>query len=278
MSSAINDLKSAPQTFSSWSACMSKSYCKWPAIIGIIMAVLMAVSIIWCCVRCCCCGLDCCCGICSCFNRCCPSGRGRRNRDRDRDRYGDSQEGFRHGGQPNPYMGYIPPSGPPVYQGPNTATFSVPGKKGDPDALPAMPTWSDAQPVHDDVEMGNMPPNGQATGVVPTSGRISKGGYHELPNHDDAMAQQPGNYRGADSTHPYGSDLGAQGMFAQNTAYDPPAKTDRFQPGAAAPNPYLRSSPPQGYAAYSPDGGYGQEPPSALQVGRRPVNGSTREL
>lgn len=258
---------------------MQKSYCKWPAIAGIIIAVLIAVSIIWCCVRCCCCGMSCCCGCFSCFNRCCPSGRGRK-----RGRYDDAPSDYRH---PNPYMGYVPPSNPPAYQGPNTATFDVPGKKVNGDSLPAMPTWGDAkreESSRDDMEMGHMDQPGQATGVVPVAaGRTSKGGYRELANHDDAM-EQPGSYRGANSTHPYGSDLGAQRMMTQNTAYDPPApqpQTDRFQAGAAAPSPYARSSPQPSYAAYSPYSGTsaGQaRPPSLLQVGRKPVHGSSQEI
>lgn len=273
MSNAINEIKSAPQTFSSWDSCMSKAYCKWPAIIGIIIAVLIAISIIWCCVRCCCCGMSCCCGCFSCFGRCCPSGRGRK-----RSKYDDAPpQDYR---QPNPYMGYIPPSNPPTYQGPSTATFAVPGQKVNADSLPAMPTWADAKREEsnhrDDMEMGHMTQPGQMTGVLPVAavGRSSKGGYREVPNHDDAV-EQPGSYRGANSTHPYGSDLGAQRMMTQNTAYDPPrplSQTDRFQAGAAAPTPYSRSSPPQqSYTPYSPNLGGQARPPSLLQVGKRAV-------
>lgn len=248
---------------------MAKSYCKYPAIIGIIIGSLIAISIIWCCVRCCCCGLSCCCGCFSCFNRCCPSGRGRK-----RSKYADEMPSDYP--QPNPYMGYVPPSQPPAYRGINTATFDVPGKTGD--ALPAMPTWADAKVENsnrgNDVELGQMgEQSGQATGVVPVAaGRSSRGGYRELPNHD-GVVDQPGSYRGANSTHPYGSDLGAQRMA---TPYDPPQQTDRFQAGAAAPAPYSREIPPQPtYEAYSPNvggssgGGQGR-PPSLLQVGRRP--------
>lgn len=260
---------------------MQKSYCKLPAIIGIIIGVLIAVSIIWCCVRCCCCGMSCCCGCFSCFSRCCPSGRGRK-----RSKQAEPPAGYP---QPNPYMGFVPPTGPPVYQGPNTATFDMPGPKANPDALPAMPTWADAKVENSnnrgDVELGHITQPGQTSGVVPVGGgRTSRGGYRELPRHDDAVVH-PGGYRGANSTHPYGSDLGAQGMMAQDTAYDPPRsqpQTDRFQPGVAAPAPYQRSSPPQpAYTAYTPNlaGSSGQaRPPSLLRVGRRPVNGSSREI
>ena len=282
MSSAIEEIKSAPQTFSSWDNCMKESYCKYPAIIGIIIGVLIAVSIVWCCVRCCCCGLSCCCGCFSCFNRCCPSGRGR-----ERSKYADPPADYR---EPNPYMGYIPPSNPPAYHGPNTATFDVPGSKVNGDALPSMPTWKDGkleESHRDDVEMGNLAQPGQATGVVPIAGGRSKGGYRELPNHDDSIIQ-PGSYRGTNSTHPYGSDLGTYGMMAHNTAHDPPPtqpQSDSFMAGAASPAPYSRSSPPQQpYTPYSPNPGFpsvspGQaRPPSLLQVGRKPMNGSMREV
>ena len=277
-SSTIDEIKSAPQAFSSWNSCMAKSYCKYPAIIGIIIAVLIAVSIIWCCVRCCCCGLSCCCGCFSCFGRCCPS-----SRERKRSKYTESPSDYR---QPNPYMGYVPPSIPPPYQGPNTATFDMPGNKMNGDALPAMPTWRDGkleESSRGDVEMGNLGHSGQATGVLPIAGgRTNRGGYRELPHHDDSV-EQPGSYRGTDSTHPYGSDLGAQRMMVQD-AYDPPRpqpNPDSFIAGVAAPAPYSRSSLPQpGYAAYSPNPGFlsslsGQaRPPSLLQVGRKAMSGS----
>lgn len=293
MSNTIDEIKNAPQTFSSWDKCMEKSYCKYPAIIGIVIGALIAISIIWCCVRCCCCGMSCCCGCFSCFNRCCPSSRGRkRSKYADDEPMNHPRQGYQ---QPNPYMGYIPPSNPPAYRGPSTATFDVPGQNVNGDSLPAMPTWADAKVENsnrsNDIEMGHMTQASQSTGVIPIAsaamaGRTGRGGYRELPNHDEPI-DQPGTYRGAQSTHPYGSDLGAQRMMgAQHTPYDPPQPqpaTDRFQSGAAAPSPYARSSPPQqAYTAYSPDmgaSGSGQaRPPSLLQVGRRPVQGSLREI
>jgi hypothetical protein len=280
-SNAINDLKTVPQTFSSWDKCMQKSFCKYPAIVGIIVAVLIAISLIWCCVRCCCCGLSCCCGCFSCFNRCCPGGRGRK-----RSKYAEPASDDR---QPNPYNGYIPPPYPPAYQGPNTATFDVPGRKVNGDSLPAMPTWAEAQVQNssnrDDVEMGHIARPAQASGIVPLAGgRANRGGYRELSAHEDS-AEQPAGYRGTSSTHPYGSDLGAQSMTSQRTGYDQPGSrpaTDRFQTGASAPAPYARSSPPQpAYAPYTPNLGSvsGQaRPPSLLQAGRKPVTGSLREI
>ncbi len=281
MSNTINEIKNAPQTFSSWDQCMQKSYCKLPAIIGIVIGVLIAVSVIWCCVRCCCCGLSCCCGCFSCFNRCCPGG----GRGRKRSRYVDDPPPPSSYRQPvNPYMGYNPNHGPPAYNGPNTATFAMPGQNRNADSLPAMPTWADAkvEPANGrgDMEMGHLTQPGRTSGILPAAaaaaaGRTGRGGYRELPHHDDAL-DQPGSYRGANSTHPYGSDLGAQGMMAQNTAYDPPRhqpQFDQFQAGTAASAPFPRSSPyAPTYNAYGSDvgGSAGQaRPPSLLQVGRR---------
>ena len=286
MSTTIDEIKDAPQTFASWDSCMQKSYCKWPAIIGIIIAVMIAVSVIWCCVRCCCCGLSCCCGCFSCFNRCCPSGRGRK-----RSKYADADADAPPSSYRLPatrytgYTGYTPNHGPPAYNGPNTATFDVPGQKINGDSLPAMPTWADAKVENSnarggDVEMGHLMQPGQAPGVIPVAaaaGRTSRGGYRELPHHDDSL-DQPGSYRGANSTHPYGSDLGAQAMMAQNTAYDPPRpqpQFDQFQAGTAGSTSFPRSSPfAPTYDAYAPDvgGSSGQaRPPSLLQVGRKPM-------
>ncbi|KAF7511135.1 hypothetical protein GJ744_005366 [Endocarpon pusillum] len=300
MSTTINEIQNAPQTFSSWDSCMQKAYCKWPAIIGIIVAVTIAVSVLWCCVRCCCGGLSCCCGCFSCFNRCCTSGRGRgrkrSNKYADMDADAPLPSSYRLPANPNPYTGYTPNYGPPAYNGPNTATFDVPvGQKINGDSLPAMPTWADAKVENsiprrggggggDDVEMGYIAQPGQATGVIPVAaagGRTSRGGYRELPHHDDSSLDQPRSYRGANSTHPYASDLGAQALMPQNnTAYDPPPpppqpQFDHFHAGSTS---FPRSSPfAPTYNAYAAadvggSGSSGQaRPPSLLQVGRKPM-------
>ena len=275
-------------TYLNWAACMQKTSCKWAAIISTIVGVLIVLLLIYCALRGCCCGLSCCCRCFSCFERCRPSGRGRK-----RSRYVDPPAGYR---QHNPDMGHGPPAyqglppyqGPPAYQGPNTATFDASGRELNGDSLPAMPTWADAH-VEDsnhcgDVEMGRISQPGQTAEVLPlATGRTSRGEYHELPGHH-GLNEPPRIYGGPHSAHPYGSDIGAQSMTAQNTAYDPPQprpQPDRFQSSAAAPAPYSRSSPPQpGYTPYSPDleGSSPARPPSLLQIGRKPVNGSSREI
>lgn len=187
------DVDGVKHTFSSWDACMSKSYCKWPVIIVIIVGSLIALSLIWCLARCLCCGMECCCGCLSCCNACCPSPR-RRNHN--------------HGYQqapPTPYQNQYQPSAPPLYQPspafasggmgyrsanvPQTATFDAPSKSGEKyneDALPAMPSWGAAtsrrEEVHDDLELekldhtGHLSPQQETLLSQQESGRYYGGG------------------------------------------------------------------------------------------------------
>lgn len=142
---------------------MAESYCKWPAIIGIVIGSLIVISVIWCCARCLCCGAECCCGCLSCFNRCCPSPR-RRNSGYEKP-------------QSYPYNSQYQSPAPPMYFGagyraPQTATFDSPSNKNyNEDSLPAMPTWSTAQSrqVEDEsVEMEKLDrhPSAQQQGLL----------------------------------------------------------------------------------------------------------------
>jgi len=116
----VSDVKSAPDTFTSWDKCMQKAYCKWPAIVGIVIGSLIVLSLLWCFARCLCCGAECC----ACCLRCCPCG----GKDRDR--------GARHKDDysrmpPAPYAGYQPAPAPMAYGampagGPQFATFDDP--------------------------------------------------------------------------------------------------------------------------------------------------------
>lgn len=127
---------------------MKHSYCKWPVIVGIVIGSLFVLSLVWCLARCLCCGLECCCGCLSCCNACCPKPRGKR-----RDRGGYQQA------PPTPYQYHQPqPMQPPTYMAggaggsyrgapvATSATFDSPSKKyQNEDALPAMPSWQNAQ-------------------------------------------------------------------------------------------------------------------------------------
>ncbi|KAI9926927.1 hypothetical protein ASPWEDRAFT_177057 [Aspergillus wentii DTO 134E9] len=153
---AISDLKSAPQTFSSWDSCMAKSYCKWPVIVAIIVGAVIVIAILACVINCLCCGIQCCTGCCRCLSCCCPSGRRRGNKSK----YLDEQSPYNnqpYNQPPAPSNNiYQPSPAPPVYRGaqvsrydsPSTARFDAPSSpaasKVNDDALPAMPSWDDA--------------------------------------------------------------------------------------------------------------------------------------
>ncbi|EGD98444.1 hypothetical protein TESG_05822 [Trichophyton tonsurans CBS 112818] len=140
-------------TFSSWDKCMAKSYCKWPAIVGIIVGGLILLSVVWCLVGCICCGYTCCKGCCECCSCCCPSSSSSR-KPPPAPAY-DSRSKFA-----DDYSGYQRPA-PPVYHtqaassAPSYAQFDTLGSRPAPtvptmtarineDALPNMPTWQEA--------------------------------------------------------------------------------------------------------------------------------------
>ncbi|KAI9725761.1 MAG: hypothetical protein M1828_002644 [Chrysothrix sp. TS-e1954] len=139
-----SELDNVRTTLSSWDNCMSKPYCKWPVVAAIIIGSLIVLSLLFCLFRCLCCGLECCCGCLSCCNACCPSPRGGR-----RGKYEQApQQPFypQQQWQPQPQnpMSYGAVRSP----GYNTATFDAPSSKGgrfNADALPAMPSWSNAE-------------------------------------------------------------------------------------------------------------------------------------
>ncbi|ETN39554.1 uncharacterized protein HMPREF1541_05780 [Cyphellophora europaea CBS 101466] len=337
MSNVIDEVKSAPDTFTSWDKCMDKAYCKWPAIIGIVVGSLILLSVLFCLVQCICCGVSCAKMLCCCCNGCDCGGKNRR-RDRD-DRPSHKDNEYHQLHSQNPYSGYQPPSMmAPTYRGvPQTATFE--DSKGG-DTLPAMPTWDNATthrvevqepPRHrpDDVEMGRLNPG------------YSKGGYDQVPLSPASPTGAVPGYFPPQQSHPYQSDMGAQRMNHQSTGYghgfDPapipsspaptyqthaphPSTGDRFMSGAASPPPhhyqsnspsYAPSStnyepshndyssrantfspPPAGtmptgnsYSTYNNSSAFEAQtsprearPPSLLQVGRKAVPGTRREV
>lgn len=208
------DASNIRNTFTSWDSCMSKTYCKWPVIAGIIIGSLILLSLLWCVFRCLCCGAECCCGCLACCNACCPSPR---RGHRGKDGYYQQpppQPAF----QPAPYQSYpqYQSAPPPVYgaagggyRGAQTATFDVPGKNGAPttyneDALPPMPSWDNAASRHveeDDVEMEKLDhPQAQQQSLLPNqqdpyrSQQQQAGGdigaMYASPYHDEAQQRQ----------------------------------------------------------------------------------------
>ncbi|RMZ77226.1 hypothetical protein DV738_g4477, partial [Chaetothyriales sp. CBS 135597] len=306
----ISEAQSVPQTFSSWDNCMAKAYCKWPAIVGIIIGSLILLSVLFCLVQC-----D--------YSQMPPSP------------YGGYQP-------PVAQMAW-------ANAGPTTATFDA-SKKITADSLPAMPSWDTARTRRvedlsehehrqgDEVEMGQLGP--QQTGY------LSRDGYSQVPNDTPRSPGLPGySQQGptGPSMHAYGSDLGAQRMnqggnyrsgFDQQPAppattyhsYPAPPTTDRV--GGASDSRYYSRGPSAQSPSYAPrpnvsplyeqsqyNGSYGpqaatthamtgarsphldqntaydngydnstyvspqsQQPPSLLQVGRKAVPGSMREV
>ncbi|KAL1960073.1 hypothetical protein VTO42DRAFT_245 [Malbranchea cinnamomea] len=313
--SPIDDVKN---TFSSWDSCMAKSYCKWPVIVAIIVGSLIVLGVAWCIIGCLCCGYNCCKSCCSC---CCPSGR---DRGPKRSKYADNPTPFHNSA---PAYGYQSNPPPPVYEPQNKfAQFDAPLRPAQPvneDALPPMPSWSDARTrrVEDhsqDMEMNNLDsPTGQAIDAV---GRPGRRGYYEVPSSPGLV---PEGYRGTETTAvPYRqpSPVGVARTHDFSPNYDSPY-TDNTQytagggPGGMYPsqpshaytrspvhsppppvqttyspyppndsyNPYsssLPSSPPSPFRSVAGDheqSGSGR-PPTVLIAGRKPVEGSWRDV
>ncbi|KAL1966898.1 hypothetical protein VTN77DRAFT_3642 [Rasamsonia byssochlamydoides] len=272
---AIGDIESAPSTFSSWHNCMQKAYCKWPAIIGIVIGSLVVISIIGCLVSCICCGVQCCRGCFGCCYDCCECcvGSGRRGRTK----YADPPPPAPYYQQAPPpsnmHYGYQQSPAPPAYRGPQTAQFDHSSAKINEDALPAMPTWADATtkrvedttPV-EEVEMNRLDAPDQHAGMVPTTGRVSRGGYTELPS--SAVGSPPAvhqEHRGPEpSRFPQPPSPQTVGYARSSPAPSPapyrgfenpaPAPAPARVPNFHTPRPYDRpspSSPPAQQPAYS---------------------------
>ncbi|KAI5271587.1 hypothetical protein E4T47_05096 [Aureobasidium subglaciale] len=256
MSSEVSDVKN---TFSGWDQCMTKAYCKWPVIIGIILGVVIAASMIWCLIRCICCGAECCCGCLSCFScctSCCSSSSHHSNK-----------------GYTQP-MTAAPPQGPqytqyqasaaPVYraqQAAQYARFDAPGAGGNKafneDALPAMPSWGQSRTVRqqeevDEMEMGRLHQyhnNNQAAQPM-----LSKSPYAQVAEYPyQANA-------GADS-----GDLGYAGEQGQHQQYGY-GQQQQYSPRAQSPgyeSQFSHAAPPS-YHTSAP--------------ARKPVGGSWRDL
>ncbi|KAI9847339.1 MAG: hypothetical protein M1830_007362 [Pleopsidium flavum] len=312
---ALSSVEGVPATFSSWNNCMSKAYCKWPAIIGIIIGAVIVFSLIWCLVRCLCCGMSCCCSCFSCCESCCPSGRHKSHRHLDQ-----QPSSF----PPASYHGYQPAPPPPTYEPPRFAQFDV-GRNGkiNDDALPPMPSWETAnqrkvpeQLREEELEMGRLDPvAAQRAPMLANIAPPPRIGYAEAdssPVHAPYQ-HQPG-FQGGDLGRPYGQEhsLGAY------TGYARPAPSVQGPNGTAfgGPHTYGGSPQPQDFGGYG--GGYGQQhaystyspststryepsanyqqqtgvtygsrspqpqqtnapPPGLLQVGRKPVQGSWRD-
>ena len=249
----------AKQTLGSWDSCMAKAYCKWPAIIGIIVASVILVSILVCCFRCLCCGLS--------F---CPCGRRRK-----RSAYPSGPSAF----NPAPYQGYQPANNPHSLAPPQFAQFDVSrSNKVHEDSLPAMPSWDAASQKrvlenenhHDEVEMGKME---QKVPMLAHQAPSPTKGYAEMES--GMPHQHHGAQQGGDLGNSY-ANYGGPNSHALPTSpqsYDPPGRQSNLQ-GAYAPyapsvsTRYEPSSVGGGQEAYQPPSSNTQTP-GILQPGRQ---------
>jgi len=278
--SISSDIAAVKNTYSSWDTCMTKAYCKWPAIIGIIIGSLILLSLLWCVFRCLCFGAECCCGCLSCCNACCPSRRKRRN-----DGY-YQQPPPQSGYQPYPqYQSPQPPiyvSGGAGYRGAptaQTATFDAPSKNGqyNEDALPPMPSWDHgvSRRVEEEVEMEKFgSPQAQQESLLPnsdgnryysqqdnTAGDL--GNMHASPYHDYDQHQQ---FFPSPTSTAYPPTYHTS---PTSTVYEP---TQQLLGGQAG---YAPSLPPSYRTRPS---SVVNPPPQNPHVGRKPVQGTWRDV
>ncbi|KAI4854629.1 hypothetical protein E4T44_00028 [Aureobasidium sp. EXF-8845] len=253
MSSDVADVKN---TFPGWDQCMTKAYCKWPVIIGIVVGAVIAISIVWCLVRCLCCGMECCCGCLSCFSCCTSCCHNNHHRN----------QGYT---QPPPPVSQFPqytqyqPAAAPVYrsqqqQQPQYAHFDAPSKPYNEDALPPMPSWNNSRTLRqqdtdvNEMEMGSMH-NQAAQPMLPKSPR--------------AQVQE----------YPYQANAGAYGGdVASSQRHSPYGDEQPQQYGYGHQSPSVAS---RGYeASVNPPPSYHTSAPGAQGVARKPVSGSWRDL
>lgn len=270
---------------------MTKAYCKWPTIAGIVIAVLVACLTLYCCLRCCgCCGL----------------GRGRR-----RPRGQTNQPSMFN---PMPYQGYQPANSnvaPPPYGQPPAAQyaqFDTPSGyrgagagKGGEDSLPAMPSWQDARSarVEDgeadhgpDVELAHLQrPAMASTTHLPQQHDYTEADSHPVRSPHEALAPYtgpdfttttttPATSAGTAAAHYTGPDFSSPAQYQQphsNTAYSAyaPSESTRYEPSQANEpqelgTTYSNTLPPPSPSAQH-TGFAGQSgAPGVLQAGRRP--------
>ena len=268
---------------------------RWPAIIGIIVASVVVISIVVCCVRCLYCGLSCCCDCFGCF----------RGRNRKRTKYADTPSPF----NPAPFQGYQPANSPHGYQPPQYAHFdanpngNATGGKMNEDSLPAMPSWDNApsrkilEENHDnDVEMGKLDPQKEPMMAQQVSAHPA--GYSDIDAHLNSLPyQQHGTVSNSSVGNSYGPNSptygGAYGHSSPTTPRQYHSPDDfRRHPSppiqqaysAYAPSESTRYEPSSVYGAHETGAAYHSQSPyldqtrCALHAGRRPAEGSWKDI
>ncbi|GAB7344953.1 hypothetical protein MBLNU457_3385t1 [Dothideomycetes sp. NU457] len=296
------DLSNVKNTFSSWDSCMAETYCKWPAIVGIVVGGLIIISLLWCFARILFCGAECCFCIGSCM-RCCTCCCRSSNSPRSRPQ-----------AQPAPYNQpyQYQSAAPPQYtSGPQYAQFDAPSKGGyrsvNEDSLPSMPAWENAtsRKVEDHdyredeaVEMSKLDTHTQQ--AQPMLPRVTMTPVESPYARDDQYSgdlgvPQPYDSRGYGHQHnpytynPTPSSAPVSPVYAQQNYPAYPAQNN-YAPQQTTNYGYNRVSAhdnpvsPSVYSSRAENEYVPRAPPSyhsrapSQGIGRKPVSGSWREI
>lgn len=258
---------------------LTSAHSKWPVIVGIILGSIIALSILWCLVKCICGGIvDCCCGCCD----CCSS----RNKNgyqqpaqppqypMHNQYYGPQQPMYSAAPMYAPSPMYAPPqmSGGAGYRGAPMSPHDAPK----PDALPAFPTHSrDRQ--YDDVEMGHIQNSqaGQQQGLLSSHGNADYYGQGQQSAAGDLGAMN------ASPAHNYDShrQFAPQSLYSQETASQVPnrvtsMRSTQYEPSLYPPSYHTQAQGNHTYLA----GGTVSPPPAGQSIGRKPVQGTWRDV
>lgn len=272
---------------------------KWPVIVGIILGSILALSIIWCMLKCICGGIaDCCCGCCD----CCSS----RNKSHAYQQpppqypmhnqyYGPQQPMYSAAPMYAPSPMYAPPqmSGGAGYRGAPTSPYdqASPYKSAtfNEDALPAFPTSaSERQVQHDDMEMQS-PQAAQQQGLLSSHNNSNADYYHgqQQPNttNSDLTAASPThNYDSHRQFAPSQSLYSQQEYAAAPLAHAPnrvtSVRSTQYEPSLYPPSYHTQAPGNAVHFAAAPGGGTSSPPPpfAGHAIGRKPVQGTWRDV
>ncbi|KAM0722572.1 hypothetical protein Q7P37_002013 [Cladosporium fusiforme] len=187
---------------------------------------------------------------------------------------------------PTPTPMYAPPppmSGGAGYRGAPTSPHEGPSKSGatvnyNEDALPPMPSWSHGRDRHiedGDVEMGHMqsPQAAQQQGLLSSDGN---GGYYEQQAHGGDMGAMH-----AAPAHNYDAhkQFAPQSVYSQDTVSQGPNRVTSMRSTQYEPSlypPSYHTQVPGNHMALG--GGTVSPPPAGHTIGRKPVQGTWRDV
>lgn len=268
------------------------SHSKWPVIVGIILGSIIAISILWCITKCICGGIadcfSCCCSCCSSNNR--NNNQGYQQPPpppqypMHHQYYGPQQPMY----SAAPMYAPSPMHAPPQMSGGAGGYRSAPmsphdglNKSGaqagyNEDALPAFPTHGHGQDRHvpyDDVEMGNL----QSPQAAQQQGLLSGG------NADYYGQQSSGGDLGAMNAapaHNYDShrQFAPQSVYSQDTQMPnrgPSMRSTAYEPSLYPPSYHTQV---QGNHTHLAGGAVSPPPVGQHAIGRKPVNGTWRDV